>query len=802
MRRKQLDTIAADQAIGDNDTLVSAGEMYELGFFSPGNSKNRYLGIWFKKVSPQTVVWVANREAPLTSTSGVLRLDSNGSLLLLSGNNTIIWSSNSSLSVDNINIVVRLLDSGNLVVHDNSSINQDLIWQSFDYPGDTLLSGMKFGKDFVTGRDRYLTSWKSLDDPSPGLYASWMDTHGFPQVFQTRGSVLQLRFGPWNGVRLSGFPTKPNPIYTYEFVFNQKEVYFKSALINSSFISRIYLAPDGNQMRLNWIDPTLGWIPYLARTVDMCAQYGLCGPYGSCNINSSPGCSCITGFEPRHPKEWNAADWSGGCQRRKPLNCGNDDGFQKISGVKLPDTRHSWYNLSMSLGECERACKRNCSCTAYANLDIRNGGSGCLLWFDDLMDVREYDENQDLYIRMAASELTGLSVMESGSNKKPVIKVVLATSVGLVLIGIALAVYAWRKKWSCVQRKGNLVRSLCEDYTDGGQNKDAELPFFTFSEISKLTNNFSINNKLGEGGFGPVYKGVMEDGREIAVKRLSETSTQGLDEFKNEVRCIHRLQHRNLVKILGCCVQKIEIMLIYEYLPNGSLDTALFDETRNSMLSWLDRFRIINGIARGVLYLHQDSRLRIIHRDLKAANILLDNDMNPKISDFGLARRFKEYETRARTKNVVGTYGYIPPEYAIHGLFSIKSDVFSFGVLVLEIVSGMKNREFCSQEHSDNLLGHAWRLYKDNRSLDLVGAPLHDSRFTSEVLRSIHIGLLCVQNNPEDRPTMTYVVSMLGSDGALPHPKPPAFFTQPELDPHAPIRQFSVNNVTMSLTGR
>lgn len=405
----EMDIIAANQHIRDGETIISGGNMFELGFFSPGKSKNRYLGIWYNNITPQTVVWVANRDTPLTNTSGMLKVSREGILQILNNEDTVIWSSDSSVSVGNIIPVAQLLDTGNLIVRNESDIDHlGIIWQSFDYIGDTTLSGMKFGKNFVTGKERQLTSWKSLDDPSPGLYVSWLDTNGYPQTLQRRGSILQYRFGPWNGLRLSGFPSKMSkPSWKYEFVFNEEEAYIKFELINTSFHSRVYLSPEGNVVRLNYIDPTQGWIPYLATTVDMCSQYGLCGPYGICNINNSPPCSCMEGFEALQPEEWNIGNWSSGCQRKKPLDCMNGDEFQKVLGMKPPDTRQSWYNMSMNLGECEIACKINCSCTAYANLDIRKGGSGCLLWFGNLIDIREFKETQNLYIRIAMAESTG-----------------------------------------------------------------------------------------------------------------------------------------------------------------------------------------------------------------------------------------------------------------------------------------------------------------------------------------------------------------------------------------------------------
>ncbi|KAF8411260.1 hypothetical protein HHK36_003807 [Tetracentron sinense] len=330
---------------------------------------------------------------------------------------------------------------------------------------------------------------------------------------------------------------------------------------------------------------------------------------------------------------------------------------------------------------------------------------------------------------------------------------------------------------------------------------ESEIPFFNFENMVIATDNFDGANKLGQGGFGPVYKGKLLDGREIAVKRLSRSSGQGIEEFKNEVAVISKLQHRNLVRLIGYCTEREEKMLIYEYMPNKSLDAFLFDPTKQALLDWRKRFHIIEGICRGLLYLHRDSRLKIIHRDLKASNILLDKELNPKISDFGMARIFGGDEDQANTRRVVGTYGYMSPEYAMEGRFSEKSDVFSFGVLLLEIVGGRRNSSFNHHEESLSLLSYAWKLWNEDNILDLVDSTICDPCFQTEVLRCIHVGLLCVQEFPKDRPTVSTILSMLSSEIAtLPTPKQPAFTARliSSTTDSSPHRLCSMNDTNFS----
>ncbi|XP_047061782.1 cysteine-rich receptor-like protein kinase 6 [Lolium rigidum] len=339
-----------------------------------------------------------------------------------------------------------------------------------------------------------------------------------------------------------------------------------------------------------------------------------------------------------------------------------------------------------------------------------------------------------------------------------------------ILASIAICLCLRRKKSKPVQKASVSYPTNPEDI------ESIESLILDLSTLRAATNNFDESNKLGEGGFGIVYKGILPGDEEIAVKRLSQSSRQGIEELKNELVLVAKLQHKNLVRLVGVCLEEHEKLLVYEYMPNKSLDTILFDPDRSSQLDWGSRFRIVNGIARGLQYLHEDSQLKIIHRDLKASNVLLDSEFIPKISDFGLARLFDSDQSKDVTNRVVGTYGYMSPEYAMRGAYSIKSDVFSFGVLILEIVTGRRNSVSYDSEQSVDLLSLVWEHWTMGTIVEIMDSSMTSHSPGDQMLKCIHIGLLCVQENPADRPLMSVVTVLLSSSTvSLQAPSRPAF---------------------------
>ncbi|CAA7409157.1 unnamed protein product [Spirodela intermedia] len=554
-----------------------------MGFFSPSGSKNRYLGIWFKKVQVQNVLWVANRGRPLEDSSGVLKFSETGNLIVVGKAGVVVWS-----------FVIR--DENR-----NQSSGASYLWQSFDEPGDTLIAGMRLGVNKKTGATRHLTSWKSTADPSPGNFTMRMNIRNLPHVVLLEGNTVRWNSGPWNGVTFSGLPD-----------------------INST---DMFLAD------------------YLR-------------------------------------------DTTGGCVRKVKLQCGGD-GFLQLQGMKMPDTKNSTVKMNMTLEECHESCLNDCSCTANSSAYVRNTGTGCVTWFGDLMDIRIVANGQeDLYIRVPGSVLAKSVKGKSKRNAALVASAIVVFSLFLgALCGlIKLILIAYLLK----------VPSLV---TDKGKKhidvsiavEDSELPLMEYKTIVSATKNFSLRNK-------------------------------------------------NLVRLLGCCNHGEERMLIYEFMENSSLDRFIFDQEidhyciesgrrTSDILDWSLRSDIILGVARGLMYLHHDSRFKIIHRDLKASNILLDEAMNPKISDFGTARIFGEHQTMENTRRVIATYsGYMSPEYDINGIISLKSDVFSFGVLVLEILSCQRNGGIYESQGHLNLLSHvSWKLWLEGDCLGFLDETIRSS---------------------------------------------------------------------------
>ncbi|XP_052141921.1 cysteine-rich receptor-like protein kinase 6 [Oryza glaberrima] len=379
------------------------------------------------------------------------------------------------------------------------------------------------------------------------------------------------------------------------------------------------------------------------------------------------------------------------------------------------------------------------------------------------------------------------SQSSKGSKSNPaILLIVLPVSIGLGIIS-AISICLWRNRSSLKRRQ-----SSCSEEVE-----DIKSVLLDPSVIRSATGNFAEENKLGEGGFGKVYKGLMPDGQEIAVKRLAKGSKQGLRELKNELLLVAKLQHRNLVKLLGACLNEEDKLLVYEYIPNKSLDTFIFDDKKREQLAWDARYKIICGIARGLVYLHDESRVKVIHRDLKPSNILLDMDLNPKISDFGLASVFEGDHTDHITRRVAGTYGYMAPEYAVLGHVSTKSDIFSFGVIILEILTGRRNTISSETIWTEHLLSYVWENWTRGTITEIVDPSLRCRSAESEILKCIHIGLLCVQENPGDRPRMSNVILMIvGKSTTLPAPSRPAFLFRLNDENHI---HHGINNLNPSL---
>ncbi|GLJ27688.1 hypothetical protein SUGI_0543600 [Cryptomeria japonica] len=657
------DSLSMGASLNGNQTIISKNGTFELGFFSPDGSNNWYMGIWYANMQEKIIVWVANRESPSKNSAGLLKLSKEGNLELFDAQGTTLWSVNISRKPSR----VVLLDSGNFLMlsDDNKS---ETVWQSFDYPVDTLLPGMRIG-----GQQR-LTCWKSSLDSAPGLFSNHLDPSGAKQFVLTwNNSVQYWESGHWDGQTFSGIPkmTKGDD-YNISFESTSSGLYFSYNFPKG--ITRFLQIKSGRLQEYTLFEGAK-WTIFATRPGDQCAVYGLCGAYGSCNSNNLQFCTCVEGFTPADNRAWDSQEWwSSGCVRQSPLNCGTDE-FIDLSVTSYPDS--DWSHPAPTKEDCQQACLRNCSCSAFAF----NYPSGpCQIWSGDLLNIQNSPSNSrwTLSIRVAASaHHKGLSFKFKATS--------IVSSLAVVLSIFSFVM--WKRY------------RLQPTFAD---SSDSFLRTFTYMELKTATKNF--RSKLGGGGFGSVFKGSLTDGTLVAVKKL-EGSRQHDKQFLAEISSLGNIQHANLIRLRGFCAEGSKRLLVYDYMPNGSLNSLLFtsnSKSKGKVLDWKTRFQIALGTARGLVYLHEECRDRIIHGDIKPENILLDDKFSPRSLDF----------------NVKDSSQYYFPPWA-----------------ATQICQG--------------------------KMINIVDEGVAVEADIEEVSRASVVGLLCIERDEEVRPSMGQVVRML-----------------------------------------
>jgi serine/threonine protein kinase len=746
-----VDTINSSTPLSGAQKIVSKGNKFTLGFYTPpqgtntsSNQGNYYIAIWYSNIPLQTTVWMANPDLPVADpTTAALTIGSDGNLVLLdqSKNRQVLWSTNISTS-SNSTIAV-LQDGGSLDLRDatNSSM---VYWRSIDHPTNTWLPGGKLGLNKTTGVSQRLVPWTNTANPSPGLFSLELDPRGTTQyLIQWNDSITYWSSGPWNNNIFSLVPEMTSGYnYDFQFINNATDSYFIYSMKDNNIISRFIIDVDGQIKQLTWVTASQSWILFWSQPRTQCEVYALCGAYGSCNLNALPFCNCIRGFSQKVQSDWDLQDYSSGCKRRVPLQCQTNssssqaqpDKFYTMANVRLPDNAQT--AVAASSQDCQAACLNNCSCNAYTY-----NSSGCFVWHGDLINLQDqYSGNGGgtLFLRLAASELPG------SKRSKAVIIGAVVGGVAAVLIVLSIVAYFLFQKY-------RRERTLRIPKTAGGT-----LIAFRYSDLQHVTNNFS--ERLGGGAFGSVFKGKLPDSTAIAVKRLDGVH-QGEKQFRAEVSTIGTVQHVNLVRLLGFCSEGSRRLLVYEFMPKGSLDLQLFlGET--TALSWATRYQIALGTARGLNYLHEKCRDCIIHCDVKPENILLDESFVPKVADFGLAKLLGRDFSRVLT-TMRGTRGYLAPEWISGVAITAKADVFSYGMMLFELISGRRNSDHGEQHGSTFFPTFAASKLHEGDVRTLLDPKLNGDANADELTRACKVACWCIQDDESARPTTGQIVQIL-----------------------------------------
>ncbi|TKW22693.1 hypothetical protein SEVIR_4G244900v4 [Setaria viridis] len=764
-------SLSADRS---SDVLRSPDGTFSCGFYEI--SPNTFtFSIWFSKVSERTVVWSANPLRPVYTWGSKVKLNFDGSMVLRDHGGQIVWTNN----VNSSNAEqAQLLDTGNLIVKGKGDT---ILWQSFTSPTDTLLPTQRINATIkLVSTNRLLV---------PGRYSLHFNDQILLSLFENQKDVSFIYWPDptltiWQKLRIPFMINASGVLDSLGQFYGSDNTSFMAADWGSHIIRRLTLDYDGN-LRLYSLDDNGTWSVTWMAFPQLCNVHGVCGRNGICVYTPVPICVCPPGFE-----VIDQSDWGEGCRPKINITCDE----QKVKFVHVPHTNFYGQDLSahrsVSVNFCKQICLSDCNCNGFSYFQ----GLGHCYPKAFLLNGRSLDGIGSMYLKIARDlEVSGSSVPRSqvfGPKYGPncsaanehvnMNKASQNISKYLYFYGFLSAIFVAELifivfGWFILRRERGQLRGAWPAEA-GYEMITNHFRRYTYRELVKATRKFK--DELGRGASGIVYKGVLKDNRVVAVKKLGDIN-QGGEEFQHELSVICRIYHMNLVRVWGFCSDGPHRILISEYVKNGSLEKTLFAvEGSEILLEWKQRFNIALGVARGLAYLHHECLEWVIHCDVKPENILLDENLVPKIADFGLAKLLNRGGSNIDVSRIQGTRGYLAPEWVSSLPITAKVDVYSFGVVLLELLKGarisdMENNE---NEEVEMVLGRIVRMLKENLQLDgseeFWIADFIDSRLNGDfnylqARTMIKLAVSCLEEDRGRRPTMENVVQTLVSVDAV-----------------------------------
>ncbi|XP_010920496.3 putative receptor protein kinase ZmPK1 [Elaeis guineensis] len=745
-----------------SDILVSPSRSFTCGFYNVGT--NASFSIWFSNSANKTVAWTANWDRPVNGHGSKISFWKDGGMVLADADGTVVWSTNTSSTLADR---VLLLDTGNLVVQDPSG---KILWQSFDSPTDTLLPTQPITKAIR------VVSAAAPGTLSSGYYGLYFDNDNVLRLIYDGPEISSIYWPkPDYSVFQSGRTTYNSSRYAVldemgKFVSSDK-LAFNASDVAPGILRRLTLDYDGN-LRLYSLDESKGtWSVTWEALPQPCLIHGLCGRNGICMcMQSKVVCSCPPHYEMSDP-----SDWRKGCKPKFHMSC-NTNSF-----LELPRTDFWGYDLnyseSTSLEACKKTCEEDCSCEG-----IHYGsGSGECYSKSSLFNGRASPDTPGItYLRIPASISTSASsapqmhepICNAGDSEATASSSNMYANSSrktrwvyfywFVSAFGAIEIMFFVSGWWCMFRWEQKPTSLEE----GCREVSSQFRQFPYKELKKATGKFM--DEIGRGGSGVVYKGVLDDKRVVAVKKLGD-AIQG--ELGAEMSLIRRIYHKNLVRIWGFCSEGPHNLLVTEYVANGSLDKHIFGEHGTAcVLGWSERFKIAVGVAQGLAYLHHECLEWVIHCDVKPENILLDGEFEPKIADFGLAKLSKRGGVGSDISRIRGTRGYVAPEWTTNLPITTKVDVYSYGVVLLEMVKGIRvsNLMVDEEEEVEGTLKSFVRMLKGKLESgdeswveEIVDSRLNGQFNCKQAEKMLEMVVSCLEEDRNKRPTMDSVVHTL-----------------------------------------